>query len=98
MFSAPFWLVLVVAAVYFMPTIVATAKHHHATAGVFWVNLLIGWTVVGWFVAFIWAFSPRRAEPVVAAAPAPGRICLKCGALLQLSDRFCAQCGTVIPI
>ena len=27
----------------------------NGTGGVIFVNLLLGWTVVGWFLAFVWA-------------------------------------------
>ena len=45
-------------ACYFLPTIVACMRGKaNGTGGVFFVNLLLGWTVVGWFVSFIWACS-----------------------------------------
>jgi len=38
---------------YFLPTIIGREK---SDAGlIFLVNLLLGWTIVGWIVAFIWA-------------------------------------------
>lgn len=46
-------LLLLALACYFLPTIVATMRGKaHGTGGVFFVNLLLGWAVVGWFVAF----------------------------------------------
>ena len=45
-------------ACYLLPTIVAlTRGKANGTFGVFFVNLVLGWTVVGWFVSFIWACS-----------------------------------------
>ena len=29
----------------------------NGTGGVFFVNLMLGWTLIGWLVAFIWACS-----------------------------------------
>lgn len=46
-------------ACYFLPTLVAALRGKIGSGGVFFVNLLLGWTVVGWFVAFIWACSGR---------------------------------------
>ena len=40
-------------AVYFLPTIVARGKKQFAP--VFLVNLLLGWTCLGWVVALVWA-------------------------------------------
>jgi hypothetical protein len=53
---------------YFLPSIIGAQKHN-ATA-ILAVNLLLGWTVVGWIVALVWALSDRPAPP--AYQPAPG--------------------------
>ena len=43
---------------YFLPTFIAMSRGKaNGTGGVFFVNLLLGWSVIGWFVAFIWACS-----------------------------------------
>jgi len=45
---------------YFLPTVIALCrKKAEGQTGIFIVNLLLGWTVVGWFVAFIWACTGR---------------------------------------
>jgi T4 superinfection immunity protein len=51
-------LILIGLACCFLPTLVALMRGKaNGTGGVFFVNLLLGWTVVGWFVSFIWACS-----------------------------------------
>lgn len=51
---------LLIFGVYFMPSIIASIRQKaEGGAGIFVVNLLLGWTVVGWFVAFIWACTGR---------------------------------------
>jgi hypothetical protein len=57
--SGTFLLLLVLAlACYFLPTLIALSRGKaNGTGGVFFVNLALGWTVVGWFVSFIWACS-----------------------------------------
>jgi hypothetical protein len=50
---------IILVACYFIPTVVAALRGKLGTGGVFFVNLLLGWTVVGWFVSFIWACSGR---------------------------------------
>lgn len=49
------------AAVYLLPTLLAAAKKRENVGAIFAVNLVLGWTFVGWFVAFIWAltYAPR---------------------------------------
>ena len=45
---------------YFMPTIIAVRKKHASKIGLFFLNLFLGWTLLGWVVAFVWAFSSPR--------------------------------------
>ena len=54
-------LALVLAAVYFLPAIIAVRRRCRWDAAIFVFNLLLGWTVFGWFAALSWAL--------------PGRIC-----------------------
>ena len=46
--------------VYFYPTIHALANRHVNRGGVFFVNLLAGWTIIGWFCTLIWAFDHEK--------------------------------------
>lgn len=53
-----------IAALYFVPAITARLRKHHNALAIFWTNLLLGWTVIGWVVALIWSCTnqPRRSE------------------------------------
>lgn len=42
---------------YFLPSIIATNKKHHNTPAIIILNLVFGWTVLGWFGALIWAYT-----------------------------------------
>ena len=42
---------------YFAPAIIAGWRHHHQAASITVLNLLLGWTILGWIIALIWAFS-----------------------------------------
>jgi hypothetical protein len=46
---------LILAAVYFLPAIVASSRHHRNRLAIGILNLLLGWTVLGWIVAMVWA-------------------------------------------
>lgn len=46
---------LVIFAIYFLPCIVATLRKHRQQLAIFVLNLLLGWTLVGWVVAMVWA-------------------------------------------
>ncbi|HWA69789.1 MAG TPA: superinfection immunity protein [Rhizomicrobium sp.] len=57
--------VLFLVAMYWLPTIIAVARHTHSALGVAMVNFFTGWTVVGWIVALVWALAAYPAERVV---------------------------------
>jgi hypothetical protein len=40
---------------YCLPGIVALLRHHHNTLAIALLNLLLGWTVLGWIIALVWA-------------------------------------------
>jgi hypothetical protein len=41
--------------VYFVPALFAASRKHHNKGAIFATNLLLGWTLLGWIIAFIWA-------------------------------------------
>jgi len=44
---------------YFLPSILAAVRHTHNVAGIVLLNLFLGWTCIGWFIALLMAlFSP----------------------------------------
>ena len=50
-------LAIIFLAVYLIPTIVAVRHKKAAASGIFLLNLLLGWTILGWIVALIWAVN-----------------------------------------
>ena len=54
---------LVLLALYFIPTIVANSRGKRNTGAIFAMNLLLGWTFLGWVLSLIWALT-RDAERV----------------------------------
>ncbi len=40
---------------YFIPSLVAWNRSHHNTLAILLLNLFLGWTVLGWIAALIWA-------------------------------------------
>lgn len=76
--SAVFWgvgsllAVVVLVALYFVPTIFALRRKHRSTGGIVALNLLAGWSFIGWLIALVWSLS--SAQQVVVqqfAAPLP---------------------------
>jgi tryptophan-rich sensory protein len=46
---------LILLVLYFLPFVVAIFRHHRNKGAIFILNLFLGWTLVGWVVAVMWA-------------------------------------------
>ncbi len=56
-------------AIHFLPTIIAALRNSRHVVAIFLLNLLLGWTVIGWIVALIWAFTSEPKVTYVYGAP-----------------------------
>lgn len=56
-----FVLLAVVVALYFVPTIVASVRNHDNAVAITALNLLLGWTLVGWVAALVWSLTAKKA-------------------------------------
>lgn len=43
--------------IYFLPCIIALAKYKSNTAAIFALNLFLGWSLIGWVAALVWALT-----------------------------------------
>lgn len=55
---------------YVLPALVALWRNHHQTMAIVVLNMLLGWTVIGWVAALVWAAT--RVDRSNASAAAPG--------------------------
>jgi hypothetical protein len=49
------WILVLV--IYFLPTIVAGRYRHRNSSAIGALNLFLGWTLLGWVVALVWALT-----------------------------------------
>ncbi|CQR46590.1 hypothetical protein BN1058_00859 [Paraliobacillus sp. PM-2] len=45
---------------YFIPFLVSLFRKKKNTVAIFFLNLLAGWTIIGWVVAFIWSLTKEQ--------------------------------------
>ena len=45
---------------YFLPAFCAWCVRHRNLTAIFWLNLLLGWTLLGWVGALIWAIYKEK--------------------------------------
>ena len=51
-FSHNYWI-----AAYFIPTIIAFKKERDNKVSILALNLLLGWSMIGWVVSLVWALK-----------------------------------------
>jgi uncharacterized membrane protein YqaE (UPF0057 family) len=42
--------------VYLFPAVIAWARRHRNRAAIILLDILLGWTLLGWVAAMVWAF------------------------------------------
>ena len=57
-------------AMYFLPAIIAHHRQHVSAGAILLINLLLGWSIIGWIVCFAWACSCNTRQRVVILPPA----------------------------
>jgi hypothetical protein len=81
-------------ALYFLPSIIARNKRN--AGAIFALNLLLGWTFVGWIVSLVWALTvdvePMTAAPQIQQA----WYCNRCRTPVYQAHKFCPGCGDAI--
>ena len=65
-------LVLIGLALYLLPDIVAFSRHHRQATAIFVLDLLLGWTFLGWIAALVWALTNSPPQQVVSVQGGPG--------------------------
>lgn len=81
---------------YFAPALIARHYKHPAQNGIALVNFFLGWTVIGWVAALIWAYTfPTSAD--AAAEPVDTRTCPFCAEAIKPAAIKCKHCGSDLP-
>ncbi|WFQ80513.1 MULTISPECIES: superinfection immunity protein [Xenorhabdus] len=88
-------LLLAIAAlfVYFFPTYVASRKIHSKIYIIAFINLIVGWTVIGWLGCLAWAMNENKGvAPVMAKIDEDLTNCPYCDELIKKKAIFCKHC------
>lgn len=82
---------------YFLPSGIAQHRNHPSVVGIFLLNLFLGWSLVGWVVALVWAVSgppwPDPSKPSPIASSSPTKRCPACAEEVLAAARKCKHCG-----
>jgi hypothetical protein len=52
-------------AMYWLPTLVALVRQTPSALGIAALNFFLGWTVIGWILALVWALAANTSPQVI---------------------------------
>ena len=63
-------LVAILLILYFLPSFIGYSRRHPSCHAILALNILLGWTLLGWVVAIVWALKSHKSQVQVVFAPA----------------------------
>ena len=85
---------------YALPLLVAWRRKHQNAGAIGVLNLLLGWTLVGWVVSLVWALTAVRrppkgnAEQQGALVDSAMKDCPFCAERILAAAKLCKHCGS----
>lgn len=86
--------------VYFAPSFVAYGREHPNQTSIFVLNLLLGWTLIGWVCALVWAFTASApqvpSDGVKTTDESTTKKCPFCAEPVRREAIKCKHCGSAL--
>jgi hypothetical protein len=96
--GATFIVFSLLAALYMLPTIEAFLKGHKDLVSIGLLNLFLGWSLLGWIGALVWAFKKPLDDSSVSIAKSQSKdkmkACPFCAEKVLFAAIKCKHCGS----
>jgi hypothetical protein len=87
--------IVIMVFVYFLPAIVGSDKKN--ASAIFVLNLFLGWTLIGWVIALVWAVSYEKVGKPEANLEGANKKCPFCAEFIKEEAKICRFCGKDLP-
>jgi Superinfection immunity protein len=87
-------LLLFLFSIYLTPSIIAIKNQKRAAGAIGALNILFGWTIVGWIVALFWAMNKKVSVP---HTPSSGLMATFPPLLMTSTEKECPGCAGMVP-
>lgn len=94
-----FGIALVILAVvfYFLPALIADKRKAASKVAITWINVIFGWTILGWIAALVWAVADAPARPEIIRSIDPHlRDCPACYSKIDPRATICPHCRSAV--
>ena len=91
------WIWALVTLGYLLPWAIAASRGLRNSSQIFWLNLLLGWSCIGWIVALVMALGRHQVVPQVIVAPQPPQIVMPTSGPVMGGGPSPAETGSATP-
>jgi len=73
--------------VYLTPTLIALGRRHKALGAILALNIFLGWSLLGWVAALVWALTNPKPDQPVVVNTGPSNMADELAKLAELRDK-----------